>query len=104
MPQQIQSHIQTKDDYLDRRARELAYTRELAADEARTIERAEDDALSIRVARSLARGESEETFEIAEEAMQLARQRSIDFVNGEITRIFAGAIAAVKTAEERRAA
>jgi hypothetical protein len=85
--------------HLDRRARELAYTRELAADEARAIERASEDAYCIRAAQSLAHGESEDVFEIREEAMQLERQRGVDFVNGEISRIFAGAIAT-----ERRAA
>lgn len=96
--------FRTEAEYLDYKDREAQYERETAREAARAIERAEDDALCIRAAQSLARGESEETFEQREEALQLARQRGVDFVNGEISRIFAGAVAAVKTTEERRAA
>jgi hypothetical protein len=96
--------IRTKDDYLDRLDRRAEYERECAREAAREAAALEDNDYCDRVFASLKAGEAEEVFEAREEAMQLARQRSIDFVNGEITRIFAGAIAAVKTAEERRAA
>jgi hypothetical protein len=97
----IKPHIQTKDDYLDRLDRETQHERECARAEAREAEDREHDASMARYHAFVARGGSEAEFEIREEALHAESQRLQAFVNGEISRIFAGAIA---TTEERRAA
>ena len=86
--------------YEAKRDRERAYEAELAHEEALAAERREEDASIERYAAAKRTGVSDEEFEIREEAFLAARQRGVEFVNAEISRIF---VMAAATAERRAA-
>ena len=82
-----------------RAEREALYAAEEAEREAIEARDREDDASIARCREWKRLGVSDEECEIREEAFLAARQRSIDFVNAEVSRIFAVAAPQPRYAE-----